>query len=344
MPPTTQKALLLERVNGEFYTSTRPVPKPAPGELLVKIQAFALNPVDYKIQHSNFFFMKHFPAVLGSDIAGDVEVVGEDVQGWAKGDRVFFQGNLADSDYAAFQQYALVPSDLAIKCPENTSYEQASNIPVAFMAAAYGLLAPEPMGAGLYDAQVKFSGSSAFVLGGSTSVGQYVIQLLKFHGFSQIIAYASGHQTQFLKSLGATDVIDRKKVPLDDLPVALEQHLTNELKITYDAVGSPETQQAGNLCTLPGGILISTMPHKTVDLGDFGKKFFNPMAVVYLPECREFGRVICGNLEEWLRTGVVIPSIVEALPVGLEPVLSGLERLRNNQVSGVKLVGRPDPV
>ena len=82
-----QKALLLEKPVGEFVVRSAPIQKPGPGEILVKIHATALNPVDWKIRDFNYF-VKDYPAILGSDSAGTVEEVGEGVTGFAKGDRV----------------------------------------------------------------------------------------------------------------------------------------------------------------------------------------------------------------------------------------------------------------
>ncbi|KAF5362801.1 hypothetical protein D9757_010999 [Collybiopsis confluens] len=345
----SQSALLLERTGGAFYKGTRPVPKPGSGELMVKIKAFALNPIDWKLQDVDFSgsFMKEakFPAVIGSDIAGDVEEIGEGVHGWNKGERMY--GYLPGNDYTAFQQYALVPADLAIRIPENTSYEQASTIPVAYMAAAFGLLGPEPSGAGLVDSNTlepkgNFADSAAVVIGGTTSVGQFVIQLLKYVGFGQIIAYASGHQSAFLQSLGATDIIDRKKIDLDQLPNAVSSLSKLPRKLVYDAVGISETQTIAAACIPDGETICSSFPIKVVDLGNSGKKFFAPLAVSHLPDWREFGKVVCGRLGEWVNKGIIKPPTVELLPPGFEAVIEGLDRLRNNKVSGVKLVGRPD--
>lgn len=83
----TQQSLVLESKQGDFIISERPIPQLEPGELLVKVQAAGLNPVDWKIQATGFL-VESYPAVLGSDVAGDVEQVGEGVEGWAKGDRV----------------------------------------------------------------------------------------------------------------------------------------------------------------------------------------------------------------------------------------------------------------
>lgn len=87
MAPLTQKALLLDAKFGKLVVDTIPVPKPGPGDILVKVHAAALNPVDWKI-HKYGIFVQTFPAILGSDISGDVEEIGEGVLDFKKGDRV----------------------------------------------------------------------------------------------------------------------------------------------------------------------------------------------------------------------------------------------------------------
>ena len=83
-----QKALFLETpVNGEFRVRAKAIPKPGPGEVLVKIHATGLNPVEWKIRAFNFLVEK-YPVILGLDAAGTVEDVGEGVSTLAKGDRV----------------------------------------------------------------------------------------------------------------------------------------------------------------------------------------------------------------------------------------------------------------
>ena len=82
-----QKALLIEKKNGPFVVGTRAVPTPGAGDLLVKVHAAGLNPVDWKIQVYGIF-VETFPAVLGTDGAGEVVEVGEGVEGWSKGDKV----------------------------------------------------------------------------------------------------------------------------------------------------------------------------------------------------------------------------------------------------------------
>ena len=84
----SQKALFLESApNGEWKVSSRPIQKLAAGDVLVKIEATALNPVDWKIRAYNFFITE-WPAVLGTDASGIVEEVGEGVTAFKKGDNV----------------------------------------------------------------------------------------------------------------------------------------------------------------------------------------------------------------------------------------------------------------
>ena len=85
---STQKALVIEKKPGNFQLADIAIPKPGYGEILVKVQAAALNPSDWKVQKYGAFVDK-YPVVLGSDIAGDVEDVGPGVTGFLKGDRVY---------------------------------------------------------------------------------------------------------------------------------------------------------------------------------------------------------------------------------------------------------------
>lgn len=84
---TTQTALLLLAKQGKFAVVPRPVPKPGTGEILIKILAAGLNPVDWKIQQYGFA-VEEYPAVIGQDIAGVVEEIGQGVTTFARGDKV----------------------------------------------------------------------------------------------------------------------------------------------------------------------------------------------------------------------------------------------------------------
>jgi len=126
-----QKALILPKKQGNFEVGSRSIPSPGTGQLLVKVQSAALNPVDYKMQEHGIF-ISDYPAVLGADIAGIVEEVGEGVENFSKGDnvldnisspRILVSSTLVyrlahaafSNDMAAFQQYALTAASFTAK-------------------------------------------------------------------------------------------------------------------------------------------------------------------------------------------------------------------------------------
>ncbi|KAI3621543.1 GroES-like protein [Moniliophthora roreri] len=275
-----QKALLLEKQCGALVLGTRPIPKPGSGELLVKVQAVGLNPVDWKIQRNGFVVKKEdYPTVLGTDIAGDVETLGEgvDAEKWSKGTRV-----------------------------------------------------------------VKFTGKSSLVIGGNTSVGQYTIQLLsKVLGFSQVIAYASKSSEDYLKSLGATRIIDRHQTTLQDLPSVIREITTDRpLKVVYDAFGSSEGHDIGFSLLVDDGLFCTVDPSRT-DITENGKRAFGVFGIVHLPTHRDYGVKLIEQLERLAEEDVIVPNRVLDLPNGLAGIVEGLETVKNDKTGGYKLVAHP---
>lgn len=88
MAPTTQKALYLKEKCGDYIIGDVLVPKPGKGEVLLKIIATSLNPVDWFIKRHGLFIDK-YPTILGTDVAGVVEEIGEGVSEWKQGDKVY---------------------------------------------------------------------------------------------------------------------------------------------------------------------------------------------------------------------------------------------------------------
>ncbi|KAG6810940.1 hypothetical protein H0H93_014660, partial [Arthromyces matolae] len=110
--PGTQKALFIDQKHGPFVLREQPIHEPGPGQVLVKVEVAGLNPVDWKIQ--KYGFDLPYPVVLGSDVAGVVHNVGENVSNFAVGDRILFQGNWT-FDKGGYQEYTLVDAELAAK-------------------------------------------------------------------------------------------------------------------------------------------------------------------------------------------------------------------------------------
>ncbi|KJA25109.1 hypothetical protein HYPSUDRAFT_161272 [Hypholoma sublateritium FD-334 SS-4] len=341
MPPI-QQALLLKKKFGDLVLDKISIPTPGPGEIRVKILSSSLNPVDWKIQKHGIF-LDEFPAILGSDIAGEVDELGPGVKEFDIRDRVFTQG-LRSIEFAGFQQYALSRASNVSKIPPNVSFDGASSFPVALTAAYVGLYNRSPHGLEFTpptssSARGKYAGTPIVILGGASTVGQYTIQLAKVSGFSPIFTTASLKHTERLSALGATAVLDRN-LPSSALAAAIVQRTQAPILTVYDAISTEDTQQTGLTLLAPGGRLaVVQQPTTTCRegrtivqvIGGLGQ----PHNIALLSQF--YHDVAYQFLEEgWLK-----PNNVEVLPDGLAGIPDGLRRLELDQVSGVKLVARP---
>ncbi|KIY65225.1 GroES-like protein [Cylindrobasidium torrendii FP15055 ss-10] len=331
-----QLALFLEAPQGAFAVRPTAIPSPLKGEVLIKVTATALNPVDWKIQAYNIFITE-YPAILGLDIAGEVVGLGEGVTNFKNGDKVFGQGFFTNQ-YGSYAQYVALPTDIIAKIPENVTTDAASTLPTTFITAALGVGAAE-VGGGLdpsFELQPKYNGETAVVIGGSTSVGQFAIQLLKLLGFSNIIAYASKKHTELLKSLGATEIIDRNETTLSDLPSKVK----GPVKFVYDSIASTETQEIATAIVSTDGVAVTVLDDsRKVKPAD--KKLVHILGNSMIPGRREFGQKVWGRLESLLAEGKILPNRVEVLKGGLNGIVGGLGRLQRDEISGIKLVARP---
>ncbi|KAG9092584.1 hypothetical protein FRC07_011622, partial [Ceratobasidium sp. 392] len=239
-----QKAIQLLSKQGKVEVGTRPVPTPQGNEALVKVTAAAINPVDWMIVDFGLF-LSEFPAVLGIDAAGVVESIGPEVAGFKVGDRVVFQGGFTPSNTATFQQYVLADTLAMAKIPGNINDDQASTIPLGSVTALYGLF--QKSGVEFPGNEQTATGKSIFIFRGSSSVGQFAIQLARIAGFSTIATTASAQHTTLLKSLGATHVFNRD-VDLE----AIQSTLSLPFDRVFDIVGNLTTQPlAIDLLTTP---------------------------------------------------------------------------------------------
>ncbi|KAG1729836.1 chaperonin 10-like protein [Suillus paluster] len=345
-----QKALLLLKKQGDFEVGYRSIPSPGAGQLLVKIQSAALNPIDYKIKDTGLS-VSHYPAVLGVDIAGIVVEVGKGVKNFRKGDQVLAHGvRTFSNDMAAFQQYSLTVADFTAKIPSSESFDSAATVPLGLDTAVMGLYGQE-VGAGITPPWVKSVSSHVskkpiVILGGSSSVGSYTIQLARLSGFYPIITTASPSNEDLVRDYGATHFFDRH-LSGDQLKAAISEVTDRPIKIVYDAVSLPETQSAGWGLLTTNGVLVLTLPASVKEDAGKGRKAIQTFGNPHAPQNHELGSSCWAMVTKWLSEGTIqagsaiTPNKYEVLPDGLEGIIEGLERMKMGQVSGMKLVARP---
>lgn len=141
--PAFFKAAVLPSPGARHIVTTRSLSALAPDEVAIKITATAINPADWKFRDLDQF-IPEYPAVLGSDAAGEIAAAGANVTDFVVGDRVFFQGIILGAEApgyqsSTFQQYCRMPARLIAKTPGNISDEEAAGIQLATMAAVTAL-------------------------------------------------------------------------------------------------------------------------------------------------------------------------------------------------------------
>jgi NADPH2:quinone reductase len=175
------------------------IPAPGPSQVLVRIRAAAVNPVDVAVRRNSFPTPKQPPKTLGSDGAGIVETVGSDVEGVAPGDEVFFTG-LGIGSEGSYAEYALIAPLQAVRKPAGSSFEEAAALGLAFATAWYGLVRRADLAAG----------ETVLVQGGAGGVGSAAVQLAHARGARVLATVGSAADAERVRTLGADETIDRK--------------------------------------------------------------------------------------------------------------------------------------
>ncbi|TFK49775.1 GroES-like protein [Heliocybe sulcata] len=330
--------------NARQTVKWRPIPEPESNQIQVKVHATAVNPVDYK-EFDNGWFVTTVPTILGMDASGEVTKVGSNVTKFSVGDRVLFngqwncQGDGSNGNKATFQQIALVDADLTAKMPDTLDYDSAATIPMAMDTAAsalydLGLSLTPPWEGG----EGKYSGQTFVVLGGSSSVGAYTIQLAVLSGF-RVITTASIVHADYLKSIGASTVIDRKSSTVASDVLAA---VGGEPRYVLDAISLADTQQEAMDIVAPGGTVILVLGVQPRAMGMALEKNVRLRGCHGAPHrYPEFFRGFWAAVGGYLERGVIKANKPRVLPGGLHAWEEAFALHREGKLSGEKVVMRP---
>jgi len=200
------RAMVLPEFGGPeiFRAADMPKPTPAAHEVLVRVRAASVNPVDYKIRKSGAWARLPMPAILGYDAAGVVEATGAAVTSHAPGDEVFYSARIFGRQ-GTYAEYHVEDAAIVEKKPPNLSFEEAAALPLAAMTA--------------YDAVITFfqtkPGDTVLVQAGAGGVGSAAVQLAKAAG-ARVFATGRADNEALIRSLGADVVIDYRHVKFED--------------------------------------------------------------------------------------------------------------------------------
>ena len=182
---------------------TKP-PQPAPGEVLVKVHAASMNPVDWKIRSGMLqkFFPTTFPAITGRDGAGEVTAAGSDAEASLIGRRVCF---MAPRGVGTWCQQIALPASVAVPIPAALSYTDAAALPLAGVSAWVGMVQAGNVQAGM----------RVLIHAAAGGVGGLAVQITRARG-ATVIATCSERNVDFVRALGAQEVIPYDKTPFQD--------------------------------------------------------------------------------------------------------------------------------
>ncbi|XP_056169632.1 2-methylene-furan-3-one reductase-like [Syzygium oleosum] len=283
------------------------VPEVQEGQVLVKVLAAALNPID-TMRVNGVYQLPGFslPAVPGYDLAGIVVMVGREVKELNVGDEVYGFTWHAKKHGTLVEYTAVEESYLALK-PKKLSFEEAASLPVVIQTA-YG---------GLERAGLSH-GKSLLVLGGAGGVGTLAIQLGKeVFGASRVAATSSTGKLDLLKSLGADLAIDYTKVNFEDLP--------EKFDVVYVAIGQSERAVKA---VKPGGSVVTIVEHQ---------KTLPPPAFSFVGTS---DRSTLEKLRPFLESGKVKPVIDPKSPFPFSQAIEAFSYLQTGRATGKVVIHR----
>jgi NADPH:quinone reductase-like Zn-dependent oxidoreductase len=241
------KAIRIHQYGGPEVLAQVEMQRPVPGanEVLIKVRAASVNPVDWKIRAG---YMKDFlpltlPATLGSDISGTIEEVGPGAVRFKRGDEVYASLGLEGGGYA---EYAVAKEEIVAAKPSTLDHVQTAAIPVA------GLTAWQT----LFEVAQLRAGQNVLIHAAAGGVGNFAVQFAKAKG-AYVIGTASSRNLGFLRELGVDKAVDYQKTRFEDV--------VDDADVVLDTIGG-DTQERSFKALKKGGVLVSIVQPPSQEL------------------------------------------------------------------------------
>ena len=243
------KAIVMTNAGSPEVLEFRDIPTPqikTPTELLIKLKAAGVNPIDTKLRQRGTFYPDDLPAILGCDGAGIVEAVGAAVEKFTVGDRVYFcAGGLGKPETGNYAEYTVVEEHCVAHKPASLSFTEAAAVPLALITAWESL----------YDRGGLQAGQSVLIHAGAGGVGHLAIQLAKLRGAEVLTTVGSADKERLVRQLGADFPILYKQT---DFVEAVHTYTKGQgVDLAFDTVGGktffdtcPAVKVYGDLVTI----------------------------------------------------------------------------------------------
>ena len=270
MVPQTQRAMVVTEIGKPLSMVTdRPVPRPRAGQVLVKVSVAGANPHDQKSRDWGLFIANSLPAVITNDVAGKVVALGgADVTKLSVGDRIVGHPDLTGRVQSGTQEYAVLDAAFSAKIPEGFTDDDGATLPTNVIAPLVALFHPQCLGipapwtseATTFD----YKNTTVLIVGGGSNCGIFGVQLAAIAGVGRIVTI--GGDEKYLKSLGATHIIDRHGSQ-EEILKKIRDIVGDELIYAYDAISPPPEQAlaANALSSTKRGKLARLLPLGPID-------------------------------------------------------------------------------
>ena len=246
MSDPTMRAVVVDEFGGTPRLAEVPRPVAGPGQIVVRVEAAAINPWDLKVAEGvmDGKAPHDFPLIVGSDAAGVVEAVADGVDRFAVGDRVAGKLSGRPFGHGTYAEYApAAATGIIAKVPDGVGSEEAAALPIA------GLTALD-----LMDVLEPVAGRTVLVVGASGGVGSFVVQLLAGSG-AQVVATARPDDVERLRGLGVAQTVDYSAGPVTD---AVRELHNDGVDVLIDLVSTPAALSALLPAVRAGGHVRST--------------------------------------------------------------------------------------
>src|SRR6201997_882907 len=281
------KAVSLLEYGGQLVFNDVPTPAIARDEILVKIKSTAVNHLDIVKASGTArqILPVDLPWIPGHEFSGVVEQIGSDVAGYAPGDAVF----AANETGGAYAEFLAVKPPLIAKKPSNLSFEEAASVPVAAQTAWQGLFTHGHLE----------KGQTILIHAGAGAVGAYAVQFAS-HAGASVIATASGDDEAYVKSIGASQVIDYREAQFEKI-------LREKVDVVFDLVGG-DAQKRSFLVLKEGGHMVAaTQP---VSQEETARHRVSGVMMRLAPS----GEVL-GRIARLLEEGTIRPDVATVYPL-----------------------------
>lgn len=310
---STMQAMVITGYGGTDVFKFQEIPKPRPKdkELLVKVLATSINPIDYKIRGGLRATGLELPQILGFDVSGVIEETGDKVSDFKIGDEVYYLPRIIGWQ-GAYAEYHLVEEGIVSRKPANLSHLEAASIPLVASTAWDALIER---------AKIKL-GEKILIHGGAGGVGSIAIQLAKLCGCF-VFATCSTKNIDFVKQIGADFVIDYKK---ENFISVISKETKNEgVDIVFDTVGGENLSKSLEVTKGFGRVATILPPSSSIETAFFKNISVYPVFV----QSGRYKLDVIRDLLEWGKLKPVIDSVVS-----LNEIPKAHERLEKGGIRG----------